>query len=310
MSLPISSNTAIELTTYELQNRCEPNSPVEAEHREVHLFDFLPSKQPPVSEDGNWVRNHAVTHIRISPKTMDTSLDDLTPAPESEEILDDEWIKQEEPQEQRADTKRGLTKLDLSSNAFESFPEELSQCKSLEILYFSENQLKSLPLSISNLTNLKELDLSSNKFESFPAGICGLKNLEILYFSQNQLQSLPEEIDQPLNLKKLFLSWNQITSLPTTINKLNKLTKLYLTNNPNLESLPDNLADLVPHCDVYVNKSGLPKNAYDAYGRLKRVRIPSRDKSSWNPFYLSAIHAQSLWACRSVSSMVFSDRKN
>ena len=53
-------------------------------------------------------------------------------------------------------------------------------------LFLSQNNLKSLPLSIGNLTNLKSLHLNNNNLQSLPKSIIHLTNLEFLCLLGNE----------------------------------------------------------------------------------------------------------------------------
>jgi len=120
-----------------------------------------------------------------------------------------------------------LTKLRVaffSHHDFETIPEVLSQCSSLELIGFrsckiksfsdhalpkhikgiilTDNQIVSLPASIGTYTHLKKLMLSGNALKTIPDAIADCHNLELLRLSVNHLDKFPEAI---LELPKL--SW-------------------------------------------------------------------------------------------------------
>lgn len=45
----------------------------------------------------------------------------------------------------------------LESNSLETLPEEVGDCVALQELYLDDNRLRSLPLSIASLPNLRKL---------------------------------------------------------------------------------------------------------------------------------------------------------
>jgi hypothetical protein len=67
---------------------------------------------------------------------------------------------------------------------------EENKGKNLDRYFFadtSKNQIKEIPNSIGNLTNLKELYLSNNQIKEIPNSIGNLTNLEWLYLENNQI---------------------------------------------------------------------------------------------------------------------------
>ena len=110
-------------------------------------------------------------------------------------------------------------------------------------LNFDQYQLKSLPDSISQLTQLQSLNLRRKQLTSLPDSIGQLKQLKVIELSGNQLKSLPESIGNLLHLRCLDLPENQLTSLPDSIGNLTQLQSLYLFNN-RLRSLPESISQL------------------------------------------------------------------
>jgi Leucine-rich repeat (LRR) protein len=134
----------------------------------------------------------------------------------------------------------GISRLSLSEN-LTSFPIEiLSLVDSLEILDLSDNQLKTLPAELKQLTKLKIIFASNNLFETLPEilGLC--KNLEMVGFKANKIKQVPEN-SLPPKLRWLILTDNQITSLPDSLGERPKMQKLALAGNL-LTQLPANLA--------------------------------------------------------------------
>ena len=87
------------------------------------------------------------------------------------------------------------------------------------------------------------LDLSYNQLNSLPLEISQLSNLTELVLHNNQLSSLLPEIRQLSNLTELYLSCNQLNSLPPEISQLSNLTELFLSNNPQLTSPPPEIVE-------------------------------------------------------------------
>lgn len=63
-----------------------------------------------------------------------------------------------------------LTHIYVGNNKLSSFPEELGQLKSLEVLCAPCNLIKDIPLALSALKRLTQLDLSRNQIKNVPYG--------------------------------------------------------------------------------------------------------------------------------------------
>ena len=71
-------------------------------------------------------------------------------------------------------------------------------------LFLANNYLRTLPLPVLDLTNLRELSLRRNKLTKLPAGIRNLVNLERLNVSGNKLSYVPFEIVELAQKHHLF----------------------------------------------------------------------------------------------------------
>jgi Leucine-rich repeat (LRR) protein len=93
-----------------------------------------------------------------------------------------------------------ITKVDLSGNHFEHFPECLLMLPSLVELDVSGNLITEIPeeddaLSINFMCpSLEALHLKDNKLASFPAYFFRFPVLKYLDLSQNRLKDLPSEV--------------------------------------------------------------------------------------------------------------------
>ena len=103
-------------------------------------------------------------------------------------------------------------------------------CRNLEHLYLTDNQLQSLPFdAFFGLSRLIRLDLWSEGLTVWHSKWSqDLVNLEVLDLRWNKLQEIPEEaLDTLIKLKKLTLTGNDIDTI----------TKRMFQNNPKLQSL-------------------------------------------------------------------------
>lgn len=85
----------------------------------------------------------------------------------------------------------------------------------------SYNELKELPNTIGELTELRELDCHENNLRVLPGEIGKLSKLTTLRLGINKLVMLPAETSQLWALHTLQLQSNQLASLPDCRDLLN-----------------------------------------------------------------------------------------
>ncbi len=111
-------------------------------------------------------------------------------------------------------------------NSLTIIPEIISNLRSLEGLYFSENSIARI-LNLGNLTKLKYLQLQNNTIKKIE-GLYGQLNLVELNLGNNHIEFI-EDLQTLLNLEELLLYNNNI-------NKITGLDKLIALNNLNLSA--------------------------------------------------------------------------
>jgi Leucine-rich repeat (LRR) protein len=173
-----------------------------------------------------------------------------------------------------------LTCLDLSYNKLSTLP--TCTFRKLTSLHLSNNNIKELPVLVSEYTALKALDLANNQLESLPREIGCLTNLRNLCLRGNRLTHIPYEIGNLINLLRLILSKNKIEILPSELSNLtelilfdiasNQLTKLPASliptiNNPKVKVVLDNNRWLTVDASPFI-KLGLSDVILSTYYRF------------------------------------------
>ncbi|WP_235526239.1 leucine-rich repeat domain-containing protein [Nostoc piscinale] len=155
----------------------------------------------------------------------------------------------------------GWRQLDLSGQNLAELPGEIGKLQQLESLILgkkvegyefvetryiqkvSGNNLKTLPLELLDLPNLRRLDISGNPLKKIPGVVTRIPHLEKLILIRAELTEIPEDITKLTNLTQLDLSSNQITEIPEALAQLTNLTQLYLSSNK-ITEIPEALTKL------------------------------------------------------------------
>ena len=87
---------------------------------------------------------------------------------------------------------------------YSSLSEALVNPEIVEHLDLHKQKLKSFPVEILLLKNLKTLNLSKNKIDVLPTEIYELSKLEKLNVSHNKLYTLPYNIGQLINTNNII----------------------------------------------------------------------------------------------------------
>ncbi|EAL66222.1 hypothetical protein DDB_G0282725 [Dictyostelium discoideum AX4] len=173
-----------------------------------------------------------------------------------------------------------LEKLNLSFNQINNIQSSfIAQLKLLKVLNLSNNLLSQLPNEIGFLNNLTTLNLSFNKLQQLPKTIGRLSSLQKLIINNNCLQLLPNEIGELLELQQLDCAENELRILPTTIGNCKSLTKLYLDNNDFLEMIPE-LGNLMKLKELNLRSNQLV-DLPSSFSKLINLQILDLDDNQW-----------------------------
>lgn len=80
------------------------------------------------------------------------------------------------------------TSLNLNEQNLRTLPESITDLTDLVYLYLENNHLTSLPDRIGNLTNLRYLNIGGNQIDRFPESIINLSKLNGLWLVGNPLK--------------------------------------------------------------------------------------------------------------------------
>jgi len=131
--------------------------------------------------------------------------------------------------------KNSLQFLNISSNKFKRFPEELRQFPNLKSLKLDHNFIKTLPQWLANsFKSLEILSVSDNLLQDLSfmdaaelKGSLGV-SLRFLDVSFNHIDHIPIQIQHLKDLKSLRLHNNDFLCIPTSIRNINNLQEFTL----------------------------------------------------------------------------------
>jgi Leucine-rich repeat (LRR) protein len=143
------------------------------------------------------------------------------------------------------------------------------------IILTYNNLTGSIPMELTNLSNLKKLYLDSNQIGgSIPPELGDLSTLEMLFlgFNDNMSGSIPSELGKLTNLKELYLSsLNLSGNIPPELGDLSNLTNLELRSNNLSGNIPSELGKLTNVTNFELQNNNLSGNIPSELGNLTNV---------------------------------------
>jgi hypothetical protein len=127
----------------------------------------------------------------------------------------------------------------FSDCRFTTFPKELAQCRSLEMIAFKGNHMTTISEGAFP-RKLRWLILTNNLISYLPTSIGQCHRLQKCMLAGNRLTSLPAEMSHCRKLGLLRLSSNKITLLPSWLFELPELSFLSFAGNPCAPSFESN----------------------------------------------------------------------
>jgi len=124
-----------------------------------------------------------------------------------------------------------LTHLDLSDFNLKTIPLQIKELKNLRELYLRNDSLSS-GYNILAPLNLEKLDISKNQLKSIPKDLAALSQLKHLNLSENSIENGgTSQLSFLKNLEWLSLGSNSFTNIPNEIQALTNLIHLDLSRN-------------------------------------------------------------------------------
>ncbi|KAH7834136.1 hypothetical protein Vadar_013017 [Vaccinium darrowii] len=132
-----------------------------------------------------------------------------------------------------------LERISLMYNIIEELPMRPPDCPRLTTLLLTQNRLSEIPDSFfTYIRGLEVLDLSDNMIKSLPESISNLENLHaIILVGCRSLEYVPS-LEKMKALKVFKLTHSRINEAPKGIEELVNLRELDLSNNLRLEMFP------------------------------------------------------------------------
>ena len=125
-----------------------------------------------------------------------------------------------------AEHKDKLNILDLTSNRFDQFPNEILQLSKLKVLRIDHNKIKTIPSGIGQLQCLECFTLSCNLVQYFPNTMSQLKNLKELNFEFNLIDNIEPHVVDIKSLQVMNMARNRFTQFPCTFYKMSGIVEL------------------------------------------------------------------------------------
>lgn len=133
--------------------------------------------------------------------------------------------------------------LNISGQAHE-LPVSLGGLTGISGLSIHSLGLKTLPIALQDLTQLKKLVVSRNDLTEIPEFLRSMSSqFDGLNFSENLITKLPDWISEFENLEQLNVMGNPISALPDSLWEMQNLKQLYI-GNTKLTALPEAIEGL------------------------------------------------------------------
>jgi len=170
---------------------------------------------------------------------------------------------------------------ELGTDGCDSLPYNIGSLHNLTSLYISESKIKSLPISISQLSRLKELKLNALFYLNYKTELIklvGLDSLEYLGLRRSNLKLLPSCIGHIKSLRSVDISYNynlNIYSAFETFQRLTNLESLDLSGIRSFRVIPKKISKLKKIQSIQLNYLKDKFNYKKSFKRLSSLNITS-----------------------------------
>jgi Leucine-rich repeat (LRR) protein len=156
-----------------------------------------------------------------------------------------------------------LKKLSLNSNRIHTLPQSIVNLTNIEEFTASNNKLKCIP-NISNSKSIRILYFNNNLIENIPEWLFNLINLEQINLAANNLVSIPLGFGKLEKLNVLNIGNNKATILPRDLFQTKRLSKIEIKRPYDLQLRTLNIAGNLIHTPpMEIIKKGIPSvNSY------------------------------------------------
>ncbi|KAH8045355.1 hypothetical protein JL722_14249 [Aureococcus anophagefferens] len=131
----------------------------------------------------------------------------------------------------------------LDRNQIRVLPPSLRELSNLEMMRVRDNYLRSLPDDLGSLSRLTRLDCTTNELSELPASTAA-REFGILSLQSNRFERLPPLVGRLHGLRRLMLGNNSLTTLPYEVGFLTTLLELQVFNNPLIDPPYETISDL------------------------------------------------------------------
>ena len=163
----------------------------------------------------------------------------------------------------------------------DSLPKDIGKFQNLTFLYISQSNIKSLPISINDLKQLKEVSLNSLYYFNYEIELCklkGLDSLEYLGLWMARIKILPTCIAQIKSLRTIDLSQNENLNTEKafeTFKQLPNLEKLNLSGIDNLNVIPKDIDKVTNLKSIQLDYLADKFDYKTSFNRLSSLKIKS-----------------------------------
>ncbi len=162
---------------------------------------------------------------------------------------------------------RCLQFLNVSGSGMTRLRDELSNCSELVSIVANACKIKTIPVQIGSLINLKYINLGYNKIETIPESIGKLTELKNLSLGSNEISELPKEFSNLKNLGSVSLEFNRFKQFPKEVLSLDNLYSLWI-HNSNFEIIPPEVGKMKALKTMLVDHQLITDDNIEAINRL------------------------------------------